>query len=224
MKHSDFWKLRTKESSVLNRVDRTSEILFGLIMVLTFTGAISAATDGREEVSELLWGALGCNLAWGFVDAIMYLMNVAIERGHAFSVIHRIANTDNSETAREILEEEIQPVVFSLMEKEELDRLINRLKQLPLPGRKLILNWKDLFSSFQIFLLVFFCIFPVALPFIFFDNVEFAMRASNAVALLLLFIAGYKLAKYAGFGKFLTALIYTGIGVFLVALTMALGG
>lgn len=85
----DYWNTKVKESAVLNPVDRIAEVLFGLIMVLSFTGAISASTDAREDVRELLWAALGCNVAWGLVDAIMYLMNVAIERGHAITVIKK---------------------------------------------------------------------------------------------------------------------------------------
>ena len=88
MKDQIFWKKRAREGAVLNPVDRIAEVLFGLIMVLSFTGAISASTDAREEVGELLWAALGCNVAWGLVDAIMYLMNVAVERGHTQAPAH----------------------------------------------------------------------------------------------------------------------------------------
>ena len=83
MNDQSFWKSIVKEDAVLNPVDRISEVLFGTIMVLSFTGAISAATDGRQEIRELLWAALGCNVAWGLVDAIMYLMNVVLERAHS---------------------------------------------------------------------------------------------------------------------------------------------
>ena len=48
---------------VLDPISRVSEILFGLIMALTFTGTISAASAGREEVRTLLVGAIGCNIA-----------------------------------------------------------------------------------------------------------------------------------------------------------------
>ena len=44
MATDNFWKSRVQEGAVLNPVDRISEVLFGLIMVLTFTGAISVAT------------------------------------------------------------------------------------------------------------------------------------------------------------------------------------
>lgn len=225
MKHEkDFWKERVKESAVLNPVDRIAEVLFGLIMVLTFTGAISASNTEREEVRELLWAALGCNVAWGLVDAIMYLMNIAVERGHALTVIKKIKATDSDDKSGEILKDEIQPAISGLMTQKELNELSARIKQIPEPSKLNLITITDLFAGLQIFLLVFLCTFPVALPFAFIDDLALAMRVSNGVALLLLFIGGFLLAGYAGFRRFLTAFLYTMIGVALVALTMALGG
>jgi hypothetical protein len=223
-KDKDFWTGHVKESAVLNPVDRISEVLFGLIMVLTFTGAISASTDAREDVRELLWAALGCNVAWGFVDAIMYLMNVALERGHAITVIKKIHATKDTREAGKILKNEIQPAIAGLMTEEELSALSSRLKSLPVPTKRLLIIGTDLLAGVQIFLLVFLCTFPVAIPFAIFDDLALAMRASNGVALLLLFIGGFLLAGYAGFRRGITAVAYVLIGVFLVALTMALGG
>ena len=110
------------------------------------------------------------------------------------------------------------------MEDEELDQLNERLKKMPEPLKRNLLTGKDLIGGLQIFLLVFLCTLPVALPFAFFQEVDFALRASNGVALVLLFIGGYILAGYAGFHRFATAIIYVIIGVLLVTITMALGG
>ncbi len=66
---------------VLEPIDRVSEVLFGLIMVLTFTGSLSVAEAGRDDVRAMLVGALGCNLAWGIIDAILYLMGCLAEKG-----------------------------------------------------------------------------------------------------------------------------------------------
>jgi VIT1/CCC1 family predicted Fe2+/Mn2+ transporter len=224
MKDQNYWTNHVKESAVLNPVDRISEVLFGLIMVLTFTGAISASTDAREDVRELLWAALGCNVAWGLVDAIMYLMNVAIERGHSITVIKKIHASINPDEAGKILKDEIPPGIAGLMSDKELGELSGRLKNLPVPSKKNLITGSDVWAGIQIFLLVFLCTFPVAIPFGIFDELGVAMRASNGVALLLLFIGGFVLAKYAGFRPGITAIVYTLIGVALVALTMALGG
>jgi len=71
---------------------------------------------------------------------------------------------------------------------------------------------------------VFLCTFPVALPFALFEDVPFALRASNGVALLMLFVGGWLVASYAGFRRIGTAFVYALIGVLLVVMTMALGG
>src|SRR5262245_56111822 len=107
MSKNDFWRRRVNEGAVLSPIDRISEILFGLIMVLTFTGTISVATDGRQEVRELLWAALGCNLAWGLVDAVMYLMNVLLERGHARKAMLQLQQEKDQAAVRDILKEEL---------------------------------------------------------------------------------------------------------------------
>ena len=57
---------------ILSPIERVSEVLFGLIMVLTFTGSLSAAESGEAEVRAMLVGAIGCNLAWALIDVIMY--------------------------------------------------------------------------------------------------------------------------------------------------------
>src|SRR5262249_61168234 len=65
---------------VLDPLERFAEIIFGLIMVLTFTGSLSVATAGHEEVRTMLVGAIGCNIAWGIVDAVMYILNTLLWR------------------------------------------------------------------------------------------------------------------------------------------------
>ena len=56
--------LERSSKRVLDPIDRISEVLFGLIMVLTFTGSLSVTEAGRESIRTMLIGALGCNLAW----------------------------------------------------------------------------------------------------------------------------------------------------------------
>jgi hypothetical protein len=79
---------RKRFKRVLDPISRTSEVLFGLIMVLTLTNALSAASTGREDIHTLLIGAIGCNIAWGLVDAVMFLVSTLTERGHGLLTIH----------------------------------------------------------------------------------------------------------------------------------------
>ena len=67
-------------SRVLDPVERVSEMCFGLFMALTFVGAVSISA-AQHEKSTMLYAALGCNLAWGLVDAVMYLVRTITYRG-----------------------------------------------------------------------------------------------------------------------------------------------
>ncbi|HEX6975919.1 MAG TPA: VIT1/CCC1 transporter family protein [Vicinamibacterales bacterium] len=76
--------MEPRREAILDPLARISEVLFGLIMALTFTTTIDAAGGGRGEIRTLTFGAIGCNIAWGLVDAVMYLVNLLVERGRAF--------------------------------------------------------------------------------------------------------------------------------------------
>jgi hypothetical protein len=56
------------------------------IAVLTFTGSLSVAEAGREDVGTMLIGALGCNIAWGIIDGVLYLMGALAETGRSVAL------------------------------------------------------------------------------------------------------------------------------------------
>jgi hypothetical protein len=67
---------------VLEPMDRISEVLFGLIMALTFTLTLGVVTAGDIAIRTMLMSALGCNLAWGIIDAAVFFMARVNEQGH----------------------------------------------------------------------------------------------------------------------------------------------
>jgi len=209
--------------SVLDPTERFSEILFGLIMVLTFTGSLSAAESGRQEVRTMLIGALGCNLAWGIIDAIFYLMTTLGLRGHAVTVLRRLRRHPDRATAHALIAEALPPRLASVLRPEDLDLLQERLGALEVPKRT-PLHRDDFRGAFAVFLLVFLSTFPVAIPFLVMTDAMAALRVSNVIAIALLFVGGYKLARFTGTRPWLTGLSMVAIGVLLVGLTIALGG
>src|SRR3954451_1113252 len=88
---------------VLEPIDRVSEVLFGLIMVLTFTGSLSVAEAGHEDVRTMLIGALGCNLAWGIIDGVLYLMGCMAEQGRGLHMFHAVRKATNPTEAQRII-------------------------------------------------------------------------------------------------------------------------
>jgi len=213
---------RTARERVLDPVERASEILFGLIMVLSFTGSISVASAGREEVRETLIAAIGCNIAWGIVDAVMYLMTILVERGRSHALARALRASD-AERGQRVLAEALPAPLDVLFDGPALERARQRIAALPelRPPRLARADWG---GALGVFLIVSLCTFPVVLPFLFLSPLALAMRVSNGVALAMLYLAGHVLAKHAGFGPVRTGLAMVAVGVVLVGITMALGG
>src|SRR3954447_11130177 len=98
---------------VLESHERISEVLFGLIMVLTFTGSLSVAEAGREDGRTMLIGAVGCNLAGGIIDAVLFLMGSLAERGRRLRSLQAVRKTSNPEHAHHLIADALPPMVAS---------------------------------------------------------------------------------------------------------------
>src|SRR5262245_48780709 len=118
---------------VLEPIDRISEVLFGLIMVLTFTGSLSVAEAGHEDVRTMLIAALGCNLAWGIIDGLLYIMSCLAERGRALMTFRAVRSAADPEQAQRLIAGALPPLLASLIQPAEFASLHERLKQLPEP-------------------------------------------------------------------------------------------
>jgi len=213
-----------RSGRVLDPIARVSEVLFGLIMALTFTGTLSAATAGREEVRTLLIGVIGCNIAWGLVDAVMFLMSALSERGHSLLTVQAVRSAPSADAAHSVIAAAIPPVVASLLKRDALETVrvgLVGMNDLP-PSPKLTKD--DWLGAAAVFLLVFLSTFPIVIPFLIFRDVRFALRISNLIALVMLFITGSWLARHGGHHPLWTGLTMMLIGVVLVGITIALGG
>jgi hypothetical protein len=208
----------------LDPADRVAEVLFGLIMVLTFTGSLSIAEAGREDIRTMLIGALGCNLAWGIIDGALYLMGCLAEKGRNLMTWQAVRRADEPREAHALIAGALPPLVASILQPAELEAMRLRLKELPeLPARAR-LGGEDWAGAAGVFLLVFLSTLPVALPFLLMHDAPRAMRVSNAVAITMLFMSGVTYGRCVGRSPWLLGLALVVLGAILVALTMALGG
>jgi hypothetical protein len=214
---------KKERRQILEPTERFSEILFGLIMVLTFTCTLSAATGGRDEVRSVLVGAVGCNLAWGLVDAVMYLLNTLGERGRGLLTLRSVRAADPAE-GRRLVTSAMPPIVAELVPEAQVESLRGRLIAMPDPPERPRLGRDDFLGAVGVLLLVFLSTFPVVVPFLLMGETATAVRASNAVAIVMLFIAGSAFGRSAGYRPWRMGLSMVVIGVVLVVITMALGG
>ena len=208
---------------VLEPNERISEVLFGLIMVLTFTGSLSVADAGRDDVRTMLIGALGCNLAWGVIDGVFYLMGCLAEKGSNLAILRAIHQAGDPQTAHRLIADAVPPAVAAVLEPEDLERVRQRLNLVPEPPRAR-LSKTDWRGAVGVFALVFLSTFPVTVPFVVLQNAALAMRVSNAIAMAMLFVAGFAYGRCVGRSGWVVGLSTVGLGGVLVALTIALGG
>ena len=208
---------------LLDPVDRVSEILFGLIMAVTIVGSLSIATAGRDEIGTVMWAALGCNLAWGLVDAVMYVVRTVTERTRNQALARRIVQAEASD-AHGVIAQALPDHIAALVGTDELEGMRRRLLELQV-DRLGVLRPRDFLEAVGVFVMVVVATFPVVVPFLLTDDAATAMHWSQAITLGMLFLAGFALGRHAGYAKPLrTGLAMAVFGALLIAAVKALGG
>jgi hypothetical protein len=207
--------------------ERLGELLFGLIMVLTFTLGAGIELGGDEAATrELLIAALGCNAAWGIIDAALYLLARLSERGRVHRLVRSIQAAPSREHALALIDRELDDRIPEIVRPEvraSLDQhVLERVRELKLPPNRM--TAPDLWAALAVFWLVFLTALPAVVPFLVFRDAPIAMRASNAVLLVLLFYVGWRWAAFTGGSPWGTGLSVSLLGTALVIVAIALGG
>jgi VIT1/CCC1 family predicted Fe2+/Mn2+ transporter len=215
---------KTTRQSVLDPIERSSEVLFGLIMVLSFTGSISVASAHHEEIRTMFLGALGCNLAWGIVDAIMYVLNTLGARGRELKIARDVRAAKTPEAARAALAEALPDPLAAALRDADLAAIAARVRDLPEPPLNPRLRKSDFTGAASVFLLVFVSTLPVVIPFAAMKQAQLALRISNGIAIAMLFLTGLSLGRYSFKRPWAVGVVMVAIGLVLVSITMALGG
>src|SRR5580765_6325414 len=128
---------------ILEPMERITEVLFALIMVLTFTCSFSVAGAGREQVRTMLVGALGCNLAWGIIDAVFYLMGSFNAFGRGILRLKALRQAANPAEAHQIIADALPPVLVSVLSDSDLETMRQKLNTLPKLPRHPKIDEKD---------------------------------------------------------------------------------
>jgi VIT1/CCC1 family predicted Fe2+/Mn2+ transporter len=172
----------------------------------------------------MLIGALGCNVAWGIIDGVLYLMGCLAEKGRKLATLRALRKTNDPKKAQRLIADALPALIASVLQPPELDSIRERLGQLPEPPSPVRLIRSDWLGAFGVFLLVFLSTCPVAVPFMLIHNARLAMRVSNAVGVVMLFITGIAYGRCVGRSPIVFGIGMVVLGGVLVALTMVLGG
>ena len=222
----------TIRSRILDRyldpVSSLGEILFGIIMTLTFTLAagIMVREVGREGARELLIATIGCNVAWGIIDAALYLLGEVFERGRRRRLLRTVQEAPDVRSAAAHVAEELDELLVAVTTGAErgalYERIAARIRASEIPAARV--TRADLGGAFASFWLVFLASLPAAIPFVFLDDPFVALRISNALLLSMLFATGWLWARHTVAKPWLAGLVLLLGGVLLVGVAIALGG
>jgi VIT1/CCC1 family predicted Fe2+/Mn2+ transporter len=151
-------------------------------------------------------------------------MGCLAEKGRGLLTLRAVRKAADSEEAQRLIADALPSVVASVLQPAELEAMHERLKQLPEPPEQAQLRKDDWLGAFGVLLLVFLSTFPVVIPFIFLRNAGPALRVSNVVAIVMLFLTGYAFGRLTGRHPWLVGVSMVVLGSILVGITMALGG
>jgi VIT1/CCC1 family predicted Fe2+/Mn2+ transporter len=230
---------RARDSFVrrwLEPVDRLAEAIYGVLILMTFTMAARASTGGDPgsvvlfdsvEVQGTLLAALGCAVAWGLIDGVMYLLTSLFERAEQLRLARLVKSAPTPEAGAELIAGELDERLERLSEPEERRQLYAGIyrKVRGLELRPVRLQADDVYGGIAIFLVALISTLPVIVPLIFVRNDPFlALRISNLVAIGMLFALGWRWARYVGTRPLITGGALALLGVLMVLVAIPLGG
>lgn len=207
--------------------ERLGELLFGLIMTLTFTIGAGVWVGTAEGASTaLLYATIGCNVAWGIIDGALLILGRMFDRGRLFRLGQAIAGAADEQRAIDIvageLDETLAPISSENRRLEFYRDVVGRVRgtQRTPPA----VTWADARAAFAVFCLVFFASLPAALPYLVIHDSWIALRTSNALLIGMLFWVGYTWARHTSFHPLRFGILLTLLGIVLVLIAIPLGG
>jgi hypothetical protein len=205
------------------------EVLFGLIMTLTFTlgAGLIIQEEGREGARQLLIATIGCNIAWGIIDGALYLAGQLFDRGRLRKIVTIVRDTSDDGKATAVVAGELDELLGNVTTDTERNslygRIVDNIRSTP-PRAAGGITKADMLGALASFWLVFLASLPAAIPFLFIDDALLALRVSNAILLALLFFTGYRWAHYTLGRPWVAGLCFLIGGIAMVLTAIALGG
>jgi predicted outer membrane lipoprotein len=121
------------------------------------------AEDGARAA---LLGAIGCNAAWGIIDAVFYMMTSAFDRNRRLRLARAIAATPDEAAALAAIRSELDPYLASVTRAEDRERLYRSVHNLLAHGRlprRTGLLFDDVMGAIEVFCIALAASLPAAL-------------------------------------------------------------
>jgi hypothetical protein len=220
---------------LLDPIDRLAVTIYSVLVMLTFTLAFRIFKLGGdpnqvisvEYVNDLLVASLGATMAWGLIDAVMYVLMEVFQRSERRRLLEEIQAAESEQEGVEALAEELDYVLEPIAGDNQRQILYRAaFKQLRAGQPKpLGLKREDFAGALGCILVSVLAVLPSLAPLLLLrGDYALAIRLSNVVSFAVLFSAGYSWGRYTGASPWKTGLILVVVGALLVAIAIPLGG
>ncbi len=220
---------------MIDPIDGLSETIFSILILLTFTlayriivlsgGSSSDLTSG--EMNDLLIGAVGAIFAWGVIDGVMYALISLFERGERHRLLKNIQAAESDEEAVDFIADDLdyilEPITEENVRKELYSSVLLHLRDSQ--PRRIGFTKDDFTGALGHIVVAMVSVIPSLIPLLLLRNdMMLAIRVSNIVSLIVLFIVGHRWGVYTGANPWKTGLLITAVAVLLVLIAIPLGG
>jgi hypothetical protein len=206
--------------------ERYAEAFYGIIMVTGCTGMVSLGVPPEESgVRFMLWTALLVNILWGLIDGFTVIYGSMVDEVVADVAVESLRSGKGDEKASEDILAELDGTLIGKLKQEDQGKVVEVIR-----SAEKYTNFKNRIGREEakrilaIFSIDFITVFPVAIPFIFFNDPVQAVRWSFVIATFLMAFLGYQWAKYARMKRWKMAVTFSSFTIFLLILSFGLGG
>jgi hypothetical protein len=207
----------------LSPLERGCEIVFGVLMTASVTSATQIGTGGQASVRELLLAAFGCNVAWGLIDAAMFLLQRQFGRFRSHRTMRELQAIADDARFRERVREELPPVIGPALTLDTFSG-IRRLADAYARTRARFWSLAEIEAAGLIWLLVTASTLPLVVPFLVLQDAGLALRLSKVVMVAMLFLLGWWIGRWSGASPRGSGSVLALAGSVLAVACIALGG
>ncbi len=220
----------------IDPIDRLSETIYSVLILLTFTLAYRIIRLGADPVTppnsiqysnELLIAAISAIIAWGLIDGLMYVLMEVFQRGERHRLLHMLQTAETERERIDVLAAELDYVLEPITDETERRNLYQSVLPHLRTARARPISFKreDFTGALGTLVVAIFAVIPSLIPLVLLrSNYDLAIRVSNVISFIVLFHAGYNWGAYTGAKPWRTGLILVAAGVMMVAIAIPLGG
>ncbi len=220
---------------LLDPIDRLSETIFSVLILLTFTFAYRVFRLGMDPYEpippgyliDLAVAALGAAVAWGLIDGVIYALLSVLERGEKHRFLASVQTAATQAEGIAAVADELDYVLAPITGEEQrrqiyVDVLDYLQDSRPQP---VTLTRDDVLGGLGSVLVAVLAVLPSLLPLVLFrDTYWLALRASNLVSFAVLFYTGYQWGRYSGTNPWKMGLTLMTVGAMLALIALLMGG